>query len=149
MLDAWLAKFAAPGMCNPADQTPTVTAEPDQACIDRDTRTVSQRQHDALGALVRGQLGDPKLGQHRGLPVTVIVSATLDQVQTAAGHGVTASGTLLPIRDVIRMGSHAYHYLCVFEKHSERPLYLGRSRRIASGDQRIVLHASDMLVCAL
>lgn len=28
MLDAWFAKFAAPGMCNPADQSPCVTGEP-------------------------------------------------------------------------------------------------------------------------
>ena len=27
-LDAWFAKFAAPGMCNPADDNPTVTAPP-------------------------------------------------------------------------------------------------------------------------
>ena len=27
-IDALLAKFAAPGMCNPADHTPTVTTEP-------------------------------------------------------------------------------------------------------------------------
>ena len=27
-LDAVLAKWAAPGMCNPADETPTVTARP-------------------------------------------------------------------------------------------------------------------------
>ena len=41
------------------------------------------------------------------------------------------------------MAGHAYHYLCVFDRHTERALYLGRSRRIASADQRIVLHAQD------
>jgi|694.fasta_scaffold41504_2 hypothetical protein len=29
MLGAWAAKFAAPGMCNPDDQTPTVTGSTD------------------------------------------------------------------------------------------------------------------------
>ena len=143
MLEAWCAKFAAPGMCNPEDHTPTVTTEPVQDVIDRDSRSHAQRQHDALAALVRGQLGDPKLGQHKGLPVTVIVSATLDQLQAGAGVAVTGGGSLLPIRDLIRMASHAYHYLCVFESHSERPLYLGRTKRIATGDQRLVLHALD------
>lgn len=57
-----MAKFAAPGMCNPDDQSPTVTSEPSQDVIDRDARSHSQRQHDALAALVRGQLGDPALG---------------------------------------------------------------------------------------
>jgi hypothetical protein len=143
MLDSWLAKFAAPGMCNPADQTPTVTGEPTPAVADRDRRTHAQRQHDALAALVRGQLGDPTLGAHRGLPVTVIATATVEQLCTGAGHAVTAGGTLLPMRDLIRMASHAWHYLCVYDSHTRRPLYLGRSKRIASPDQRIVLHALD------
>lgn len=142
-LDAWFAKFAAPGMCNPDDQSPTVTGEPSQDVIDRDTRGHAQRQHDALSALVRGQLGDPKLGRHNGLPVTIIATATLDQLQTAAGYAVTAGGTLLPMGDIIRMAGHAYHYLAIFDSQTECPLYLGRTRRIASADQRIVLHAKD------
>ena len=142
-LDAWFAKFAAPGMCNPDDQSPTVAGEPSQDVIDRDARGHAQRQHDALSALVRGRLGDPALGKHNGLPVTIIATATLDQLQARAGHAVTAGGTLLPMADVIRMASHAYHYLAVFDPHTECALYLGRTRRIASADQRIVLHAKD------
>jgi hypothetical protein len=141
MVEAWCAKFAAPGMCNPADHTPTVTGEACSEVADRDDRSHAQRQHDALAALVRGQLGDPKLGTHNGLPVTIIATATLEQLQTGAGVAVTAGRTLLPMRDLIRMASHAYHYLCVFDKHTERPLYLGRTKRIATADQRIVLHA--------
>jgi hypothetical protein len=143
MLEAWLAKFAAPGMCNPDDQNPTVTGEPIQDQADSDRRTHAQRQHDAIAALVRGQLGDPKLGQHNGLPVTVIVSTTLDQLQAGAGHAVTAGGSLLPVPDLIRMAAHAWHYLCVFDNHSERAIHLGRSKRIATADQRIVLHSKD------
>ena len=140
MLDAWLAKFAAPGMCNPDDQIPTTEGEPTEEVAQRDARGHAQRHHDALCALVRGQLGDPTLGQHNGLPVTVIVSTTLEQLHAGTGHGVTAGGTLLPMRDLIRMASHAWHYLCVYDNHQARPLYLGRTKRIASADQRIVLH---------
>ena len=143
LLEAWCAKFAAPGMCNPEDHNPTVTADPTDDMITRDTRTHAQRHHDAIGALLRGQLGNPKLGQHNGLPVTVIATATLDQLQTGAGVAVTGGATLIPIRDLIRMSSHAYHYLCVYDKHTQRPLYLGRSKRIATGDQRLVLHALE------
>ncbi|BBY66504.1 hypothetical protein MHEL_47470 [Mycolicibacterium helvum] len=91
MLDAWFTTFAAPGMGNPADQTPTIT--PSAEVAERDLRSHGQRQHDALTALVRGQLGDPNLGQHNGLPVTVIVSATLHDIQSKTGHAVTAGGT--------------------------------------------------------
>jgi hypothetical protein len=31
----------------------------------------------------------------------------------------------------------------VFDEHQSRPLYLGRARRIASADQRVVLYAKD------
>ena len=142
-LDAWLARFAAPGMCNPDDQTPCVDGEPGEESASRDLRSHAQRQHDALNALVRGQLGDPKLGVHNGLPVTVIVSTTLQELTSSVGRAVTGGGTMLPMRDVIRMASHAYHYLAVFDEHSSRPLYLGRSRRVASPDQRVVLYAKD------
>jgi Domain of unknown function (DUF222)/HNH endonuclease len=142
-LDAWLARFAAPGMCNPDDDNPCITSEPDQDLASKDVRSHAQRQHDALNALVRGQLGDPKLGVHNGLPVTVIVSTTLQELSAAAGHAVTGGGTLLPMRELIRMAGHAYHYLAVFDEHQSRPLYLGRSRRIASADQRVVLYAKD------
>ncbi|OBI24367.1 maturase [Mycobacterium sp. E1386] len=142
-LDAWLARFAAPGMCNPDDEKPCVNGEPGEELAGRDTRSHAQRQHDALNALVRGQLGDPKLGQHNGLPVTVIVSTTLQELNSATGRAVTGGGTVLPMRDLIRMASHAYHYLAVFDEHSNRPLYLGRSRRIASPDQRIVLYSKE------
>lgn len=142
-LNAWLARFAAPGMCNPDDEAPCVAGEPDEESATKDSRTPAQRQHDALNALVRGRLGDPKLGLHNGLPVTVIVSTTLRELTTGAGRAVTGGGTLLPMRDVIRMARHAYHYLAVFDEHSSRPLYLGRSRRVASPDQRVVLYAKD------
>lgn len=142
-LDAWLARFAAPGMCNPDDQTPSVNGEPAQDAPTKDLRSHAQRQHDALNALVRGQLGDPKLGVHNGLPVTVVVSTTLKELTAGTGQTVTGGGSLLPMRDLIRMASHAYHYLAVFDDHQNRPLYLGRSRRVASPDQRVVLYAKD------
>jgi hypothetical protein len=140
-MDAWLAKYAAPGMCNPDDQNPTT--DPTQEVAERDLRSHGQRQHDALKALLRGALGDPKFGQHNGLPVTVIVSTTLQDLHNKAGHGVTAGGTLLPIPDLIRLGAHAYHYLALFDGADGRALWLGRTKRIASADQRIILHAKD------
>jgi hypothetical protein len=75
--------------------------------------------------------------------VAVIVSTTLQDLTAAAGTALTGSGTLLPMPDLIRMASRAYHYLAVFDKHTQRPLYLARSRRIANPDQRLVLYASE------
>ena len=141
MIDAWLAKFAAPGMCNRDDESPCLKGDPTDETAERDFRTPGQRQHDGLLALVRSQPGNPELGTHRGLPVTVIATATVQQLQERAGHAVTAGGTLLPIADLIRMAGHAYHYLSLFDGVDGRPLYLGRAKRIATADQRIMLHA--------
>ncbi len=69
-LEPILAKYAAPGMCNPADQQPCVTGTPTQTQIDEDTRTSGQRRHDALTAITRTALTSGELGQHNGLPVS-------------------------------------------------------------------------------
>jgi hypothetical protein len=141
-LDAVIAKLGAPGRCNPDDATPSVDGEPPEETVRRDTRTPAQRAHDALTAMGRALLASGTLGQHRGLPTTIVVQTTLQELESGAGRAKTGGGTWLPMRDLIRMASSAYHYLVVFDKHSNRPLYLGRTR-IASGDQRIVLYARD------
>lgn len=142
-LDAVLAKLAAPGMCNSDDEKPCVDGEPDAEASLRDSRTQAQRNHDALTAMGRSILASGELGKHNGLPATIIASTTLQDLQSAAGHAVTGGGTLLPMSDVIRQASHSYHYLVIFDKHTQEPLYLGRSKRLASAGQRIVLHAKD------
>ena len=143
IIEALLAKFAAPGMCNPADQSPVTAGDPGPDATEHDRRQHAQRQHDALLALLRSRLGDPALGHHNGLPVTIVATASVQELCDVAGHALTAGGTRLPMRDLIRMASHSWHYLCVYDEHSTRPLYLGRAKRIATADQRIVLHGLD------
>jgi hypothetical protein len=142
-IGALFAKLAAPGMCNPADENPCVNGQPDTDTIAADDRTLAQRQHDALTTICRNTLSSGELGQHNGLPVTVVVSTTLQDLQSAAGVAVTGSGSLLPISDLIRMASHAHHYLVIYDKHTREPLYLGRSKRIATAAQRLVLYNRD------
>jgi hypothetical protein len=91
----------------------------------------------------RAMLASGQLGQHHGLPATIVVTTTLDALEKGAGVAVTAGGTRLPMSAVIRLASHAYHYLTVFDRHSQVPLYLGRTRRTASPGQWIVLYARD------
>jgi hypothetical protein len=141
-LDAVLAKLGAPGMCNPDDEAPTIDDEPSQEAVRRDTRTPAQRRHDGLTAMGRGLLASGSLGKHRGLPTTIVVRTTLQELQAGVGKALTGAGTWLPMRDAIRMAGSAHHYLVIFDKHTQRPLYLGRTR-IANADQRIVLFARD------
>ncbi|KPG14163.1 DUF222 domain-containing protein, partial [Mycobacteroides immunogenum] len=70
-LDAVFAKLAAPGMCNPNDQSPLIDGEPAPEAAERDTRSSAQRHHDALRAALRSTLASAELGSHHGLPATV------------------------------------------------------------------------------
>ncbi|WP_066910211.1 HNH endonuclease signature motif containing protein [Millisia brevis] len=172
-LEVIFAKLAAPGMCHPDDMRPVVDGRsdgdgPDRDAAARDTRTPGQRRHDALSTLCRDSLASGRLGSHRGLPVTVIATATIGELQRYAGIGsgsgpvevaeertdisappadrgyaTTGGGSLLPIRDLIRMAGRALPYLCMFDDDTGRPLYFGRATRLATPDQRLVLHATD------
>lgn len=143
IFEAVFAKWGAPGQCNPDDETPCVDGEPDPSQAAADLRSAGQRRHDALKAVGRALLASGALGQHNGLPATIIVSTTLQDLEAGAGQAVTGGGSLLPLSDLIRLASHAYHYLAVFDKHTEQALYLGRTKRFASPGQRIVLHAKE------
>jgi hypothetical protein len=140
-IEAVLAKLAAPGLCNPDDDTPTVDGPPPEDAATRDTRSDAQRNHDALDAALRATLASGKLGQHNGLPATIIVTTTLKDLESATGHGFTGGGTRLPMSDVIRMARHAHHYLAIFDNAKAIALY--HTKRLASPGQRIVLYAKD------
>ncbi|CKM47726.1 Conserved protein of uncharacterised function%2C possible phage protein [Mycobacterium tuberculosis] len=140
-IEAVLAKLAAPGACNPDDQTPLVDDTPDADAVRRDTRSQAQRNHDAFLAALRGLLASGELGQHKGLPVTIVVSTTLKELEAATGKGVTGGGSRVPMSDLIRMASHANHYLALFD--GAKPLALYHTKRLASPAQRIMLYAKD------
>ncbi|MDX1875490.1 HNH endonuclease signature motif containing protein [Mycolicibacterium sp. 120266] len=138
-LEPMLGKLAGPGMCNPEDEIPCTKGTPSQQAIDADTRTLGQRQHDALITVARNALASGELGQHNGLPVTVVLGATLAEFEEITGQAVTAGGSRVPMGDVIRMAAHAWWCVAVFDDVTGRPLHFGRTRRCASPDQRLVL----------
>ncbi|WP_209921864.1 HNH endonuclease signature motif containing protein [Mycolicibacterium lutetiense] len=136
------AKFAAPGMCNPADEQPCTSGTPSQTQIDNDHRSLAQRQHDAL--LVVGRIAlMTDLGQLNGLPVSLIIRTTLQDLESRAGIGISGGGTKIPITDVIRMAGHAHWHLAVFDQATGSALNHFRARRVASPAQRIMLIARD------
>jgi hypothetical protein len=140
-IDAVFAKLAAPGVCNSADDQPCTSGTPSQAAIDNDTRSAGQRNHDALLAAARALLASGELGQHNGLPASIIVTTTLQELEAGAGKALTGGGTLLPMSDVIRLAAHAHHYLAIFDNGKALALY--HTKRLASPAQRIVLYAKD------
>ena len=120
----------------------------------RDERSAPQRCHDALKLALQTAIGCGELGTHRGHPVTVVVTTTLAELDQAAHAVVDASiqmpapahtggGSRLPMSDVIRLAAKAIHYLAVFDNHTGRPLYLGRQKRLATAEQRLICYARD------
>jgi hypothetical protein len=127
---------------------------PDEGPEARDDRTPAQRCHDALKLGLRTAIASGGLGVHRGHPVTVVITTTLAELDQAAHAAVdpsapmpapalTGGGSRLPMRDLIAMAADAIHYLAVFDNHTARPLYLGRQKRIATADQRLICYARD------
>ncbi len=118
-------------------RTRRVTAAPN------DLRSPGQRNHDALKAMGRASSPLDSWGDTTDFRPRSSSPPRCKELESGAGQAVTAGGSLLPMRDLIRLASHAHHYLVVFDNHTQTPLYLGRSKRLASPGQRIVLHARD------
>jgi Domain of unknown function (DUF222) len=85
-IDAVFAKLAAPGMCNPADETPYVQGSPSEQAVEHDTRSAGQRNHNALNAAGRALLASGDLGQHNGLPATIIVVQIMHHSRPTRGR---------------------------------------------------------------
>jgi hypothetical protein len=128
--------------------------QPDKNSDSRDNRTPAQRCHDALKLGLETAIASGGMGVHRGHPVTVVVTTTLTELTNAADAALdssvpmppparTGGGSRLPMRDLIAMASKSIHYLAVFDEHTKRPLYLGRQKRIATADQRLICYARD------
>lgn len=161
-LEVILAKLAAPGMClastTPDGTTvaPCLDGTPTDSQVTADDRTPAQRQHDGLSAACRALLASGRLGQLGGLPVTVVITTTLTELNAAAsavagfpvaadGHaGIATTGgrTLLPLADVLKLMAHSHQALAIFDTPG-RPLYFGRAKRVATADQRLLLYATD------
>ena len=134
--EAILAKEAAPGVNNPDDQSGADGGPGGRARTD--IRTQAQRNHDAFTAVGRRALARGELGTHNGLPVTVIASATLQDLEKGAGLAVTGGGSFIPIPTLIQMAAQgAHHYLYIYDQHTRESLYLGRTKRLASAPKEL------------
>ncbi|MEV6768867.1 DUF222 domain-containing protein [Nocardia sp. NPDC051030] len=148
LLDPVFAKLARPGMCNPEDpQSPwvaddSVPREQVEQAAQRDHRSAAQRNHDALQALLRPEMGPTELGSHRGLPVSTVITMSLAELESAAGVVTTASGGTVSIPAALKLAEKALPFLALFD-HAGMPLHLGRGQRLANPAQRLALIAAE------
>jgi hypothetical protein len=147
LLDPVLAKYARPGVGNP-DDAASPGVEVDRAdhqviaaAAERDSRTSAQRTHDAFTLLLSSLVDADKLGSHRGIPVTTVLTMRIDEVEHLSGVATTATGGTVPIGEALRLAERSRPYLAVFD-HAGLPLHWGRTRRLASPTQRLALIAA-------
>jgi hypothetical protein len=124
--------------------TPRSTAieDEDGTVIIPDERPYGQRLHDALEeACARLLKADdqPSVG---GVPASVIVTISIEELQAKAGLAETADGTQLTAEQLLRIADEADIWPTIIDRNGV-PLALGRSRRLASPGQTMALIARD------
>ncbi|MFC3241529.1 DUF222 domain-containing protein [Gordonia humi] len=127
------------GPANADGLDPEVVAE----AAARDYRTTEQRNHDALEALLTEQIQGGGLGRPTTLPAHLVITAELKDLEARAGIAVTATGTRVPVADLVDLAADATPWLEVFADATSQVLYLGRGRRLASPAQRLAIFGRD------
>lgn len=121
---------------------PPVTGGDCAVLADTDRRTHGQRMHDAFEDLCDRALRAGDTPDTGGVPATVIVTITVDDLVDRLGYGRTADGTLIPTATVLQLADQADIIPTVLNA-AGAVLSLGRTRRIATAAQSLALYARD------
>ena len=134
-LNAILDPLTKPRSTAIEDEDGTVVEIPDQ-------RPQVQRLHDALEeacARLLKAADQPSVG---GIPASVIVTISLEDLLAKAGLAETADGSQLTSDQLLRIADEADIWPTIIDQNGV-PLALGRSRRLASPGQTMALIARD------
>ena len=107
-----------------------------------DERTVGQRRHDALEAVLDAMLRGTDTPASGGTPATVLINIDWDDFLREYGMGTYADGTPVSAATVRDLADHAEIAWC-FKNAKGAVLDLYRTRRIASAAQTLALYARD------
>jgi len=129
-----------------AHLTPDPLAAPRPSDADGpDPRTPGQRLHDALADAAGHLLASGELPPAGGTPATVLLTMTLDQLETRTGLVTTAHGGPLSVTEALRLAGDANVIPVVLD--STGILAYGQARRTATTGQRLALAARDQGCC--
>ncbi len=134
-LNAILDPLAKPRTSSIQDPDGTVTSI-------ADPRPSVQRLHDALEEACAELLKSADQPSVGGIPASVIVTITLEDLLAKAGIAETADGSQLSFHQLRRIADEADIWPVILDPHGV-PLALGRSQRLASKGQTIALTARD------
>jgi hypothetical protein len=134
-LNAILDPLTKPRSTAIEDDDGTIVEIPDQ-------RPQVQRLHDALEetcARLLKAADQPSVG---GVPASVIVTISLEDLLTKAGLAETADGSQLTSDQLLRIADEADIWPTIIDQNGV-PLALGRTQRLASRGQTMALIARD------
>ncbi|HEY9468232.1 MAG TPA: DUF222 domain-containing protein [Propionibacteriaceae bacterium] len=107
-----------------------------------DNRPQMQRLHDALEEACARLLKSGDQPSAGGVPASVIVTISLEELLAKAGLAETADGTQLTPAQLLRIADEAKIWPTIIDRDGV-PLALGRTRRLASPGQTMALIARD------
>src|SRR5882757_8388524 len=110
-----------------------------------DVRSPGQRMHDALADAAHKLLASGDLPPSGGVPATVLLTLTLDQLETRTGHVTTAHGGTVSVHEALTQAGDANVIPVVIGE--EGVLAYGQARRTATTNQRLALAARDGGCC--
>src|SRR5882757_8160039 len=110
-----------------------------------DARSPGQRMHDALADAAHKLLASNDLPPSGGVPATVLLTLTLDQLETRTGHVTTAHGGTISVHEALKQAGDANVIPVVIGE--EGILAYGQARRTATTHQRLALAARDGGCC--
>ena len=108
----------------------------------RDGRSPGQRRHDALLDAGRRLLRAGTLPDAGGTPATVLLTLTLEQVESRTGLATTGHGGVISVPQALRIAAEA-DIMPVVLSDAGGILGYGLTRRTASTGQRRALAARD------
>ncbi len=106
-----------------------------------DPRTPAQRIHDAL-ADIPDLLDHTRMPNSGGLPVMLILTATLDDARASTGYATTGHGALIPMTKAINLAGDGSTISVTFDPHGGIHDY-GHTERIVPPAMRLALIARD------
>jgi hypothetical protein len=110
-----------------------------------DPRTPGQRMHDALADAAARLLASDELPPSGGTPATVLLTMTLDQLETRTGLVTTAHGGTMSVATALELADQGNVIPVVLD--STGILAYGQARRTATTGQRFALAARDGGCC--
>ena len=120
---------------------PLARKRPDDGC-GPDLRSPGQRRHDALEDAAKRLLRTGELPSTAGVVTTLMITMTLQQLETRAGQATTQHGGQISIAEALRLAADG-KALPVVLNAAGGILAYGRARRLASPAQRLALMARD------